>query len=240
MLLWCVLTTALARGVDPVTTFDYTGDWDVGGKALITIARDARGVLVVRVNVPNEADDASATFMDPTGCLRFSTRGRRSAYHCLRFGDPDTLLDDVVFEGPNGGSSEVFVLHRSTPALREAARRQLVDAEVAGNVNGLKTAELAYEAAFDQFVSVPLWPRPLAGLNGAAVRFEDPAVPPEYQQIGWRPDGLVTGTYSVDVSADGVDFTVNGWQDLDGDGVPAHWQASRLENAHRVTPEAVR
>ena len=66
MLLWCVLTTALARGVDPVTTFDYTGDWDVGGKALITIARDARGVLVVRVNVPNEADDAFKAYLDQT------------------------------------------------------------------------------------------------------------------------------------------------------------------------------
>ena len=42
------------------------------------------------------------------------------------------------------------------------------------------------------------------------------------------------------VAADGSDFTVHGWQDLDGDGVPAHWIATRTSNPVLVSDPGVR
>ena len=96
--------------------------------------------------------------------------------------------------------------------------------ELPGNVNGIKTAELSYDAAFDAYVSaasqgpggktaVP-WPTSAAG----------------FDTIGWRPDGAVRGIYSV-TDADNTDFNVNAQSDVDGDLDPANYSATTSINA---------
>ena len=109
--------------------------------------------------------------------------------------------------------------------------------EVESNVDGIKTAQLAYDAGFDQFVA--------AGPHPVAVEGLDPeprvwSAGSAFDTIGWAPDGKVRSTYQVEVSADGMDFRVHGWIDEDGDGVPAHYTATKSINAVRVSPNGVR
>lgn len=99
-------------------------------------------------------------------------------------------------------------------------------AEVPSNVDGIKTAQLAYHAAFDTYVEVPRTPR---GRPGKAAVVWAPA--PAWQELGWAPDGAVRGVYWVDVSADGSDFTVHGLSDVDGDFVQAEYTATKSVNA---------
>jgi hypothetical protein len=98
-------------------------------------------------------------------------------------------------------------------------------AEVPSNVDGIKTAELAYEASFDQFVQQPT---------------DHPNMSPNKQQrawtsgsafdtLGWGPDGNVRGTYSVMTST--TNFTVYGACDVDGDGSQAGYTATKTLNA---------
>lgn len=105
-------------------------------------------------------------------------------------------------------------------------------AEVPGNVDGIRTAQLAYQAAFDQFQPVPAAPRPTATLGKEQVAWSGDAA---WDRLGWRPDGEVRGTYWVEVAADGADFTVHGMIDADGDGNPAHYTATRDQGATQVT-----
>jgi hypothetical protein len=101
-------------------------------------------------------------------------------------------------------------------------------------VDGIKTAEIAYWAAFDRYVPitepapVPAWQvgrEPHAWPSGT--RFE---------ALGWEPYGMVRATYWVEVGADGEDFTVYGVCDVDGDGDDATYTASREQHATLQTP----
>ena len=89
-------------------------------------------------------------------------------------------------------------------------------AEVPANVDGLKTAEMGYHAAFDEYVAVEPHPRrpEFLGKESAPWRGNK-----DFDELGWAPDGDVRGTYWVEVSPDGSDFTVFGMGDMDGDGV---------------------
>ncbi len=100
-------------------------------------------------------------------------------------------------------------------------------AEVPANVDGLKTAELAYDAAFDEFVPVRAHPRRPEHLGKEPVPWHGN---PDFEMLGWAPDGDVRGTYWVEVSPDGSDFTVFGMGDMDGDGVPALYTATKSIN----------
>ena len=107
--------------------------------------------------------------------------------------------------------------------------------EVPGNVDGIKTAQLAYDAAFDGFVANPTpRPRPIAELDRRGVPWVDDA---GFREIGWTPDGPVRGTYWTEVSADGQDFVVHGMIDIDQDGEPAHAIATRERPAALVDPD---
>ena len=108
-------------------------------------------------------------------------------------------------------------------------------AEVPANVDGIKTAQLAYDAAFDTFVHIPEpWPRPVGALGRSQVRW-DPGS--DFDTLGWAPDGQVRGTYWVVVHGD--DFEVHGMIDADGDGQPAHYMATRDTNTRLLTPDGV-
>ncbi|GDX80883.1 hypothetical protein LBMAG42_26940 [Deltaproteobacteria bacterium] len=107
-------------------------------------------------------------------------------------------------------------------AMQAKAKR----AEVPGYVDGIKTAELAYDAAFDEFVP--------AGSEDEARRAVS-KTPHEWRRdsawdrLGWMPDGPLRGGYWVEVH--GGDFTVHGICDVDGDGVYAEYTATSSRNA---------
>ena len=100
-------------------------------------------------------------------------------------------------------------------------------AEVPGNVDGIKTAELAYDAAFDGFVTATDYP----GASGVSKTQKDWVVASAtgFNTIGWAPDGKVRGSYAVDASA--TDFTVSGVADVDADGIKTEWTATTSINA---------
>ena len=97
-------------------------------------------------------------------------------------------------------------------------------AEVPSNVDGIKTAELAYEASFDAFVSASQTPssspnkqqRPWP--SGTA-----------FDTLGWGPDGDVRGSYLVTTGT--TDFQAHGFCDVDGDGGLQKFSATKTLNA---------
>lgn len=97
-------------------------------------------------------------------------------------------------------------------------------AEVPQNMDGIRIAEIAYDAAFDTFL--PAGPRPVEAWEvGRAPR--DWTSDEGFTALGWMPMGQVRGTYWVEVAPDGRDFTVYGVCDVDGDGDPATYMATR-------------
>ena len=115
--------------------------------------------------------------------------------------------------------------------MQQRAKR----AEVPANVDGIRTAQLAYDAAFDEFVyiSEPV-PRSPDFLDGQAVPWND--FGGDFGELGWAPDGHVRGTYWVESGGSGIaDFTVHGMIDADGDGWPAHYTATKSISATMVT-----
>jgi hypothetical protein len=108
-------------------------------------------------------------------------------------------------------------------------------AEVPTNLDGLRAAELAYDATFGGFLP--------CGSRGAADTMlsvdphawaDDPAAAC-FRQLGWAPDGAVRGSYWVTVDASTGDFTAYGIVDADGDGDQAEYRASRDASAAIVT-----
>jgi hypothetical protein len=110
---------------------------------------------------------------------------------------------------------------------------RVMQTEIPSNVDSLRTAELAYRAAFDIFVPMagPL-PRPIRGLDRRLVEWTPT---PESELLGWKPDGRVRGTYWVELSPEGDDFTVHGLCDIDQDGEPAHYVATRHQPARAIS-----
>ncbi|MDP2307783.1 MAG: prepilin-type N-terminal cleavage/methylation domain-containing protein [Pseudomonadota bacterium] len=108
-------------------------------------------------------------------------------------------------------------------------------AELPGIVDSLKTAELAYDAAFDAYLELPLQPRLDDALDKQMV---DWTTDPSWQAIGWGPDGKVRGNYQVGLSQidhPGVPFLVTGRTDIDGDDALCEYTATDLQNAE-ITP----
>jgi hypothetical protein len=109
--------------------------------------------------------------------------------------------------------------------------------EIPSYIEGMKTAELGYDANFDTFVHCPEpTPRPVAELDGELVPWNPPWC---YENLGWSSDGDLRGTYWIEVSKDGMDFTVHGMADIDEDGIPCHYTATRSTNAVALTPPDV-
>jgi hypothetical protein len=107
-------------------------------------------------------------------------------------------------------------------------------AEVPSNVDGIKTAQLAYDAAFDGFVDASSRAEAEREISGGAGREPRPwGHDPGFNTIGWRPDGDVRGAYWVEVQ--GNDFTVHGICDVDGDGQYAEYTATSSINSTLIT-----
>jgi type IV pilus assembly protein PilA len=100
--------------------------------------------------------------------------------------------------------------------------------EVPFNVDGIKTAELAYDAAFDGYVEATVFPRASGALDKTPAAWDE-ASSGGFRTIGWKPDGAVRGNYAVATSA--TDITVTGECDVDDDGSEAQYMATTSINA---------
>ena len=118
-------------------------------------------------------------------------------------------------------------------------------AEVPGNVDGIKTAEAAYEASYNEYKACTAAPRILAGdaTDKDAVAWD--VGTSGFDVLGWSPDGAVRGQYEVGISEGGAsscstfteysvggvpDFCVHGLSNVDGDTVRADYYASKDNN----------
>ena len=103
-------------------------------------------------------------------------------------------------------------------------------AELPGNTNGIKTSELAYDAAFDAYVNCT--ESPSGGGGKTAKAWVDGG---GFTSIGWAPDGNVRGLYKVDYTSGATDFTITATGDVDGDTVDAIYTATTSTNATLTT-----
>jgi len=110
-------------------------------------------------------------------------------------------------------------------AMQYRAKR----AEVPSNVDGIKTAQLAYDAAFDKFIEQ-------ASFHPGAVGKAQMDWPTgsNFDTLGWAPDGKVRGMYKV-VSISSTDFRVTGESDVDGDGTNAQYTCTKSINTVQTT-----
>ena len=101
-------------------------------------------------------------------------------------------------------------------------------AEVPPNVDGIKTAEIAYEAAFDTFMDAG--PSNGSAVPGKAATAWVLATETDFVTLGWEPSGNVRGMYEVSNSGN-TNFTVTGTCDVDGDSVNAVYTATKSISA---------
>ena len=104
-------------------------------------------------------------------------------------------------------------------------------AENPANVDGIKTAEMGYDAAFDNFINCSNTPG--NNVNKKVQRFSPTGT--GYDTLGWQPDGQVRGSYRVTTIAagggtPGGDFLVTGVTDVDEDGVNSVYTATKSIN----------
>ena len=142
-----------------------------------------------------------------------------------------SLLTTTACGGGGGNSSDNAPKKNSSNSaltLKHSACRT----EVPANIAGIRIAQQAYDAEFDQYLSIPQNPESLSG--------DSPVDWPQsagFEQIGWIPDGKVRGAYSVTTTS--MDFKITGKIDCDGDGVPAIYTATKSIKAQRSTAENV-
>ena len=102
--------------------------------------------------------------------------------------------------------------------------------ELPSNVNGIKTAELAYDAMYDGFVN--------AAANGGASPLSKTAqawVPSGgWIELPWAPDGEVRGNYEAAVVGTN-DFLITAKCDVDADTVEAIYTASATVGATQTS-----
>jgi type IV pilus assembly protein PilA len=107
-------------------------------------------------------------------------------------------------------------------------------AEVPGNVDGIKTAQMAYDAAYDGFVTATDNPG-IATVGKAQQAWTTDAA---WTTLGWSPDGAIRGSYAT-ADSSGTDFTVTGESDVDGDDNNARFTASKTVNSVQTTTNDV-
>jgi len=98
-------------------------------------------------------------------------------------------------------------------------------AEMPANVDGIKTAQIAYDAAFDTYVEVRDF-QPDARPGKAQRSWNSGS---SFDTLGWGPDGKVRGSYRV-VRKGPFDFVVQGIGDVDGDGQQSRFTATKSIN----------
>ena len=115
-------------------------------------------------------------------------------------------------------------------AMQYRAKRS----EVPSNVDGIKTAQLAYDAAFDTFINQSTF-YPSASVGKTQVTWTPGSA---FDTLGWGPDGKVRGAYKVE-STSSTDFLVTGIADVDGDGAQSSYTATKSINTVQTTLNSV-
>jgi type IV pilus assembly protein PilA len=96
--------------------------------------------------------------------------------------------------------------------------------ELPGNVDGIKTTEISYDAAFDGYLTATANPTSTPNKQQ-----RDWTSSGSWTTLGWKPDGQVRGSYAV--TAGSTDFTVTASSDVDADSSFADYSASATVNA---------
>ena len=108
--------------------------------------------------------------------------------------------------------------------------------ELFGNVDGVKTAETAYEAANDAYVTTGAYPLVMPGKTAVSWVVSESG---DFQTLGWSPDGKVRGQYRVDGDEAASDFTVVAQCDIDANGHFQEVQAGPTFNATMLNGDDV-
>lgn len=142
----------------------------------------------------------------------------------------DVNAGEKLLAGPLARASQTLGARLDdTFSQVESSLQSDFPAEPDGNVKGLCIAELSFDAAFDQFVPVPVHPRPVEAVNADGVPWQPQ--PEEWKTLGWTPDSdTLQGAYWVEVYPESGTFVVHGVTDLDGDGVQAHVRADSAQS----------
>lgn len=122
-------------------------------------------------------------------------------------------------------------------------------AEVPVQLSGIRDAQLAYHAARGGYVTAPMQPATLPDRNPKEFC---PGACPQWQELGWSPDGDIRGVYYTEEICNGTraplagtcgdvhdfpavcGFAVDGATDLDGDGQYARFSAYHDQTAQQI------
>ena len=107
-------------------------------------------------------------------------------------------------------------------------------AEVPSNVDGIKTAQIAYDAAFDKYIQVSSW----TPSSNVAKTQRSWTAGTGFDTLGWGPDGKVRGRYKV-TSSSTTDFLVTGECDVDNDDTNATFTATKSINTKMNTGASI-
>ena len=106
--------------------------------------------------------------------------------------------------------------------------------ECINNIKQIKTAQISYDASFDNYVEVrSFYPDSEPGKQARPMDFGS-----GFDTIGWLPYDKVRGSYKV-VSTSSTDFMITCITDVDGDGRKASFTATKTLNVTLNTPESV-
>lgn len=108
--------------------------------------------------------------------------------------------------------------------------------ELPTNVDGIRTAEQAFDAANDGWVVVNEAPRDSTSLDKSQVAWPGTA-DSSWTTLGWEPDGPLRGAYNVVLSAAPANFVVTGAGDMDADGNRSTWAADDASKSQITSPE---
>jgi len=112
--------------------------------------------------------------------------------------------------------------------------------EAPTNLDAIRTAERSYHAEWGNYVALPYCPSTVAGRN--VVDFDGPCAEP-FEHLGWNAEGTVRCRYWVElVTLDtGEEDGFIAWAecDVDGDGEPCVYRATRDSKSRMLTPNSV-
>ena len=110
--------------------------------------------------------------------------------------------------------------------MQQRAKR----AELPPNVSGIKTAENGYNAIMDTFINESSF-QPDSSPGKTPREWQ---LGSAFDTLGWRPDGLVRGSYKVS-TVSSTDFLVFGIADIDGDSNRSTYTATASAMANIKT-----
>ncbi len=180
-------------------------------------AADPQAGLEISRLAPEELEDARGEFAKE--CLQ----QREATVRCML-----TKSTDDEFEA---------CIDEHDPEQRLESKR----AEALVNLDAIRTAERAYHAEWDVFTSCAVTPTTIPGVDPAPFQGAGLA---NWERLGWIADGRIRCRYRV-VAYTGAELILDNFEataecDLDGDGHPSVYRATKLEKPHVLTPDWIK